>query len=101
MNKDDLARIKGELLGLEVVLMHCLCFIAIRDDNPTRYLEKFGDAAIDGVIQSESAEISPRQLKQFQTAATGVILHCVRAAQSVVAEVDHRPRLQDKATDTP
>ena len=92
MAKDELARVKGELLGLEILLMHCLCFIAARTEDPLRYLTEFGNAAIDGVLQSEGVEVSPRYLKQLQTAATGVILQCVGAAQNVVADVDQRSR---------
>ena len=97
-DKDELARIRGEMLGMEVVLMHCLCFIAVHDENPSHYLERFGDAAIDGVLRFEGAGIPPRQLKQFRNAATEIVLHCVRAAQDVVAGVDQRARRLDETS---
>ena len=100
LTKDELARIKGELLGLEILVMHCLCFIAARAENPAHYLAEFGDAAIDGVLQFDGVEVPSRYSKQIQAAAANVVLQCVGAAQVAVAEVDRRPMPAVKTPDT-
>ena len=92
MTKDELARLRGEMFGQQVLLMHCLCFIAAQVDDPSRHLKDFGQAAVQGVLQAEGSQVSPRYLNQFQAAATSVVLHCVEAAQVIVAEASPRAK---------
>ena len=86
MTKDEVARLRGELFGLQVLVMHCLCFVAANVEHPRRHLQEFRDAAVEGVLQAEAAGISPRYLRQFQNSATSVVCQCMEAAQSVVAQ---------------
>ena len=86
MTRKDVAELKGELFGLQVLVMQSLCFIAAHTENPVRHLNGLRDAAIAGISGEPKTDIPPRHLQVFQQAAADVVLHCVEAAQAVFPE---------------
>ena len=96
MTSKDAAQLKGELFGLEVLVMQSLCFIAAHTEDPIRHLRWMRDSAVAGISEEPRANILHRHLDVFQQAAADVVMRCVEAAEDVVAKGGVWPRGQGK-----
>jgi hypothetical protein len=81
-----MAQMKGELFGLQVLVMQSLCFIAAHTEDPVRHLKGIRDTAVAGIAAEPKEDIQPRHLRVFQDAAIDVVLRCVETAQGVMAQ---------------
>ncbi len=86
MTKKEVAQLKGELFGLQVLVMQSLCFIAAHAEDPVRHLKGIEDSAVEGISGQPQLDILPRYLQAFQQAAAEVVVQCIEAAQSVLAD---------------
>lgn len=99
MTRKDVAQLKGELFGLQVLVMQSLCFIAAHTDDPVRHLNGIRDSAVAGISGEPNADVPPRYLEIFQEAAAGLVVQCVAAAQGALAQNGIPPTGQFKASD--
>jgi len=99
LTKKDVAQLKGELFGLQVLVMQSLCFIAAHTDDPVRHLNGIRDSAVAGISGEPNMDVPPRYLEIFQEAAADLVVQCVAAAQGVLAKDGILPTAQFKASD--
>ena len=95
MTRKDAVQLKGEVFGLQVLVMQSLCFIAAHTDNPVRHLATLRDAAVEGISENPNDDVLPRYLDVFQQAAAGVVMQCIDAAQDALT----RDRLAEPQRD--
>lgn len=81
MEPGEHARLRGELIGLQVLVMKCLSLLAVRVTDPVAFLDRVRDTAVWGL---EHAAL-PDGAVQLE-AADRVIRGCVAAAQDAVLD---------------
>jgi hypothetical protein len=94
MTNAELAELRGEIVGLKVLLANCLSFIAGQTSDPAAHLAAIRDHAIAGLAEITDARIRQQQLPVFRAAAAGIVLQVVGAGATVVVPGSPRPRLQ-------
>jgi len=98
MTGKERAELKGELFGLQVLVMQSLCFIAARTDDPLRHLEVIRDSAVAGIAVEPKADVLSRYFQTFQAAAAHVVVQCVGAAQEMLVQDGVLPANQGKVS---
>jgi hypothetical protein len=99
LTRKDVAQLKGELFGLQVLVMQSLCFIAAHTEDPVRHLNGIRDSAVAGISGELNMDVPPRYLEIFQEAAADLVFQCVAAAQGVLAKDGILPTDPSKASD--
>jgi hypothetical protein len=80
MTNLELAKFRGEFLGLKVLLVACLTEIAVRRDDPIAYLNHLRDQSVREIAAAAPLDVRRQHMVDFREAASRIIAEATSAA---------------------
>jgi hypothetical protein len=94
MTNEEAAELKGQIVGLKVLLMNCLSFMAGQTSDPLAHLSAIRDHSIAGLAEVTNSTVRPQHLQLFRAAAAGIVSQVADNAKAVFPQGSSQRNLQ-------
>jgi hypothetical protein len=82
MTNRELARFRGEFIGLKLLLIHCISEVASRHQEPLAFLKGLRDRSVGDVAGARPSDVRRLHVQDFVEGAEAIINQVTATAQA-------------------
>ena len=96
MTNQELARFRGEFIGLKLLLIHCISELARHHEEPLAFVRRLQDRSVSDVDGARPSDVRRLHVRDFIEGAEAIIKQVTAAA---LLEQALRPPLSGKKSE--